>query len=35
MFVQLHLLGLARTALIVSAMGAMLLASLGAGPTAI
>jgi len=31
MFVQLHLLGFSRTALIVSAMGAILLAALAGG----
>jgi hypothetical protein len=35
MFVQLHLDGLLRTALIISAVGAMLLALLAAGPGAV
>lgn len=35
MFVQLHLLGLSRGALIVSALAAILLAALGAGPAAV
>ena len=32
MFVQLHLHGLLRTALLLSALGAVMLAALGSGP---
>jgi hypothetical protein len=35
MFVQLHLWSFSRTALLVSAVGAVLFASLGGAPTAI
>lgn len=35
MYTQLHLLGLSRTALVVSALAAMLLAANGIAPTAV
>jgi hypothetical protein len=35
MFMQLHLQGLSRTALLLSAIGAVLLAALGSGPGAV
>ena len=35
MFVQLHLQGFSRTALLLSGVGAMLLALLGSGPGAV
>ncbi len=35
MFVQLHLQGLSRTALLLSAVGAVMLAALGSAPGAV